>query len=56
MKRVTKYSLETRERAVRLVWETEEEHGSQWAAICMVVDIQERTPNERADDERQASN
>lgn len=36
MKRVTKYSPETRERAVRLVWESEEEHGSQWGAIVSI--------------------
>jgi transposase-like protein len=36
MKRVRKYSPETRERAVRLVWESEGEHRSQWAAICSI--------------------
>jgi len=37
MKRVTRYSTETRERAVRVVWETESEHGSQWAAIVSIA-------------------
>jgi transposase-like protein len=32
MKRVTKYSRETRERAVRLVAEQGPEHASEWAA------------------------
>ena len=33
MKRVKKYSPETRERAVRLVWEQAAQHDSEWAAI-----------------------
>ena len=33
MGRQTKFSAEVRERAVRLVWEQQHEHGSQWAAI-----------------------
>ena len=36
MKRVTKYSPETRERAVRLVFTQESDHASQWAAICSI--------------------
>ena len=36
MKRVTKYAPETRERAVRLVWDTEREYSSQWAAIVSI--------------------
>jgi transposase len=38
MKRVAKYSPETRERAVRLVWDAEREHASQWAAICSIAE------------------
>ena len=37
MKRVTKYSLETRERAVRLVWEQAGQHPSEWAAISSIA-------------------
>ena len=37
MKRVKKYSPETRERAVRLVFEQEREHASQWAAISSIA-------------------
>lgn len=37
MKRVAKYSQETRERAVRLVWEQADEHASEWAAISSIA-------------------
>jgi len=36
MKRVRRYSTETRERAVRLVWEQAREHDSEWAAISSI--------------------
>jgi transposase len=36
MGKQNRYSAELRERAVRLVFETTEDHGSQWAAICSV--------------------
>jgi transposase len=37
MKRVKKYSPETRERAVRLVFEQERGHSSQWGAISSIA-------------------
>ena len=44
MKRVTKYSPETRERAVRLVWEQAGQHPSEWAAISSIAEKVGCTP------------
>lgn len=38
MGRKSNFSPEVRERAVRLVAEQTEEHGSQWAAICSIAE------------------
>ncbi|MEJ2685536.1 MAG: hypothetical protein P8Z71_14220 [Candidatus Sulfobium sp.] len=37
MKKTTRYSPEIRDRAVRLVFEQQKEHGSQWSAIGSII-------------------
>jgi transposase len=37
MSKSTRYSPEVRERAVRMVFEHQGEHDSQWAAICSIA-------------------
>ena len=36
MSKATRYSPEVRERAVRMVFEHQDAHDSQWAAICSI--------------------
>jgi len=38
MNKTPRYSREVRERAVRLVFEQQKEHGSQWSAIGSIAD------------------
>ena len=47
MKKSTKYSPEVRERAVRMVREHQDEHESQWAAICSIAGKIGCTPETR---------
>ena len=54
MKKSTKYSPEVRERAVRMVREHQDEHESQWAAICSIAGKIGCTPETRRLSVRQA--
>jgi transposase len=44
MGRASRYPAEVRERAVRLVFEQQEAHESQWAAICSIANKMGCTP------------
>lgn len=38
MNKRTRYSPEVKERAVRMVFEHQSDHGSQWATICSIAE------------------
>ena len=44
MKRGQRHSREVRERSVRLVFEQQKQHPSQWAAICSIAQKSGMTP------------
>ena len=39
MTKNTRFSPEVRQRAIRMVLESQGEYDSQWAAICSIVDL-----------------